>query len=267
MPRNNNCLKAKVSFRYDTLGSTNAAAVAALHGTAPPAHGDVFLSADQSAGRGQGSNRWHSSPGANLTLSVVLRPDDLAVDDLFRLSQFAALAVAGAVEGCLGGEATGAVRVKWPNDVYVGDRKIAGILVQNGLRGSRVAWSVVGIGLNVGETDFPAELKTKATSLRLLTGRTITPEAVLPELFGQLAAGYPHCLPNPPAGVSLDEAYDGLLYRKDVATDFELTATGQRFTGIIRGVDGRGRLRVEQSVGRQSRFVVGEVRLASSGRG
>lgn len=286
LSQNNNRLTPKVSFRYDTLDSTNAAAVAAIHESAPPAHGDVFLSAAQTAGRGQGTNRWHGSPGANLTLSLVIYPAHLTADRLFGLSQLAALAIVRTVTGFLPPENADRVKVKWPNDVYVGHQKIAGILVQNGLRGSKVSWSVVGIGLNVGEINFPEGLRKRATSLRLLTGDSLEPGLVMKQLFGELTGLYPNLFggvrslsPNPfPMergneavkesgaaynGINLNDEYHRLLYRKDVATDFVLTATGQRFSGIIRGVDQFGRLRVEQRVGRESLFSVGEIGLAA----
>lgn len=261
MSPNNNYLHPKVSLRYDTLGSTNAAAIAALGSDHPPAHGDVILTEEQTAGRGQGANAWHASAGDNLTLSLVVQPDHLTADRLFVLSQFTALAIATAVSDAVGNATGTAVRVKWPNDVYVGDRKIAGVLVQNGLRGGLVSWSVIGIGLNVNETDFPPALAPTAVSLRQLTGRPVDRETVLNSLLNYLGAFYPFCFPDAPTGFSLDEAYHRSLYRRGLPTEFILTATGQRFTGIIRGVDEMGRLWVEQSVGREALFVVGEISL------
>ena len=153
-------------------GSTNALAVAAVNGPAPPANGAVFVARSQTAGRGQGANTWHASPGRNISLSVVAYPGHLPLGRLFALNQVVALAVARTLRALLPPELRTGVLVKYPNDVYVNDRKIAGILIQNGLRGSRLAWSVIGIGLNVNENDFPETLRATATSLRQLTGPT-----------------------------------------------------------------------------------------------
>lgn len=260
----NNQLLPKVSYRYDTLDSTNAAALASIGSDHPPAHGDVFLADAQTAGRGQGTNHWHSSPGANLTLSLVIHPDHLTADRLFSLSQMTALAIAETVKFFVGAELADSVSVKWPNDVYVGNKKIAGILVQNGLRGSKVSWSVAGIGLNVGERNFPAKLETLATSLLLLTGQRHQNDVVRTKLFAYLTRLYNFTDSHfQPEQYNLNDAYHEHLYRKDVVSPFLLTATGQEFEGIIRGVDQFGRLRVEQKVGRESLFSVGEIKLIS----
>ena len=253
----------KVSFRYDTLDSTNAEALRQLNAQGPTATtvpaGAVFRTHAQTAGRGQGANAWHATPGDNLTLSVVLRPDHLTAARLFALVQYTGLSVAATVNAFLPPDAAATGRVKWPNDVYVGDRKIAGVLVQNGLRGSAVAWSVLGVGLNVNESTFPPELQPSAVSLKQLTGRTLDPDAVANRLYQELSTAYP--LTAPSALPRLDAAYHQLLYRKDIPTLFTLTATGQPFVGIIRGVDAAGNLRVEQSIGREAAFAVGEVRV------
>ncbi len=254
----NTPLIPKVSFKYDTLHSTNATAVSAVQQKPAPGHGDVFWADAQTAGRGQGSNSWHSSPGANLTLSVVAYPEGLFADELFHLTQLTGLSVRATVEH-FSGNKSNTVSVKWPNDVYVDDRKVAGILVQNGLRGNQVQWSVMGIGLNVNEQQFPEQLAGTATSLQLLTGRRHDLQEVAQYLFGQLSHYYG--LLSPGRTTALAAAYHDHLYRKDLSSKFLLTATGQLFKGIIRGVNDSGQLRIEQPVGRESAFSVGEVKL------
>jgi len=241
------------------LASTNAAAVAAIQSNHRPAHGDVFWAAEQTAGRGQGRNRWHSTPGANLTISIVAFPELLSADQLFSLTQITGLAVREAVQLAIGKDTLAPVTVKWPNDVYVGNRKVAGILVQNGLRGQQISWSVMGIGLNVNEVDFPGHLTGTATSLRLLTNKEHDLSAVASALFQQLSLHY-HRL-DPGHQEALAALYHQHLYRRDLPSRFELTANGQLFQGIIRGVQQNGQLRIEQPVGRESAFSVGEIRL------
>ncbi|OAV44036.1 biotin--[acetyl-CoA-carboxylase] ligase [Lewinella sp. 4G2] len=284
MKESNTRVFPKVSHHFPATGSTNDLAVAALSSPHPPAHGAVFITDDQSAGRGQGTNAWHSSPYANLTFSLVTRPSHLTVGQVFALSQVAALAVAQTVDAFLGpthrtrasaklvphhigssAQNLDGISVKWPNDVYVGKRKIAGILIQNGLRGSALDWSVIGIGLNVNETDFPSELKATATSLRALTSTTFDLGTVLKQLLTDLANQYEKMSSS--AGLALlDRNYEDRLYRRGVPSEFRHVATGKVFTGVIEGVNDRGQLVVRMAGGRASAFDLREVRLLVSSR-
>ena len=230
-----------------------------LNARAGLVHGDVILARSQVRGRGQGSNRWHASPGQNLTLSVVLEPDHLPVARLFALTQLTGLAVARTVAHFLPDDLAATVRVKWPNDVYVGDRKIAGVLVQNSLRGSVVHWSVLGIGLNVNESAFPAELRGSATALLSLTHGTRDLATVRTVLFQHLSDLYPLTIPD--ALPELDRLYHQLLYRKNAPTLFTRTAGGPAVRGRIRGVTTAGQLRVALATGEVEVFALREIRL------
>ena len=169
----------------------------------------------------------------------------MSVEGLFRLTEVAALAVVTTLADHLPPGTDPELRIKWPNDVYAGHRKIAGILIQNGLRGSRLAWSVVGIGLNVNETDFPPELSGRATSLGLLTGRTHDRGAVLRTLLLELGHHYRRTYTA--AGRSgLAADYHARLYRRDRAARFRATATGETFTATVLGVTPTGELRLRR---------------------
>lgn len=225
------------------------------------AHGEVFWAHDQTAGRGQGENAWHASPWVNLSVSIVVHPTHLPPAKLFFLNELAALSVAAVIQEFLppGPSTGGRALVKWPNDVYVGNRKIAGILIQNGLRGQELSWSVIGIGLNVNEQDFPEELKTTAVSMRQLTGREHDRALVLDRLLAHFSSFYrlldARLLP------SLDRQYHELLYRKDEPARFLHVATGREFPGVIRGVNAGGQLVITMVGGRQSAFDLQEVRF------
>ncbi|MCM1309850.1 MAG: biotin--[acetyl-CoA-carboxylase] ligase [Bacteroides sp.] len=130
------------------------------------AHGDALMALEQTAGRGQRGNTWEAEPRKNITLSLMLRPEGLPAVRQFELSEAVALGVADLVEE-LG---VGDVRVKWPNDIYVGDRKICGILIENALSGNLIGRSIAGIGLNVNQTEFRSDAPNPV-SLRQLTGR------------------------------------------------------------------------------------------------
>jgi BirA family biotin operon repressor/biotin-[acetyl-CoA-carboxylase] ligase len=136
----------------------------------------VVVADTQTAGRGRRGRLWHDEPGASLLVSIVVRPR-LAVAELPKLSLTTAVAVADAVEALTGP----IVRVKWPNDVLVGGRKIAGILLES--RAAPTPLVVVGIGLNLGQRGFSPELAATATSVRVETGRAIERETMLDDVL------------------------------------------------------------------------------------
>jgi BirA family biotin operon repressor/biotin-[acetyl-CoA-carboxylase] ligase len=145
-----------------------------------------------------------------------------------------ALAVAAVVRELIKPPVVAAVSLKWPNDVYVGDQKIAGILVQNGLRGKAIAWSVIGIGLNVNEVNFPSELTTVATSLRLLTGRQLDRQAVRGSPLRAVATPV---LPHDSGRMGqLQRDYHRQLYRLNQPGRYQRTNDNSTFFAILRGV-------------------------------
>lgn len=121
---------------------------------------------EQTAGRGQRGNSWESEPGMNLCASLLLQPDGVEAAAQFVISEAVALAVTD-VLGQLGVEA----KVKWPNDIYAGDRKICGILIENSLLGSRILKSVAGVGVNINQTRFVSDAPNPV-SVAQITGRT-----------------------------------------------------------------------------------------------
>ena len=141
--------------------------------------GDVFTADYQTAGRGRLDHKWLSPPGTNLMMSVVLSVDGLAPEQAATLPLVAGLAVAKAISRLMVGDQdlrrkTEAVKLKWPNDVLVGGKKIAGILCER--NGDNV---IVGIGVNVGQTEFDREIADRATSLALVADVSRLPSPVL----------------------------------------------------------------------------------------
>ncbi len=151
-----------------------------------PLEGTVVVADEQTGGRGQRQNAWVSTPYLNLTCSYILRPVFLAAKDQFLLSAVAALAVADAVCHLIGDDK--AIRIKWPNDILVNGKKIAGILIENTLRGARLETSIVGVGLNVNQIEYPEEYN--ATSVRNVIGGKTKLPAVLDTLSGKLERHY-----------------------------------------------------------------------------
>jgi len=166
---------------FDTIESTNKMA-AELLSLSKVQHGAVILAREQTAGRGQRGRTWTSQPGLDLTASVVLRPRALRAEDQFILGKMAALAVAEVTRRLVPAN----VRIKWPNDVLVERKKIAGILIKNDIVGELVQSSVLGIGINANSSSFPEELT--ATSVLLETGSMVD----LNELLAQLCTALDH---------------------------------------------------------------------------
>ena len=143
-------------------------------------HGDVFAADYQTAGRGRLDHRWESARGLNLMFSAVFGVSGVAPQEVATFPLVAGLAIAEAVEG-LCPELAGRVAVKWPNDVLVDGRKLAGILCER--NGDCV---IAGVGLNVNQRDFPEEITARATSLSLLCGRDFDRTGVLDALVKAL---------------------------------------------------------------------------------
>ena len=212
----------------------------------------VIAAVSQTAGRGQRGNRWVSAPGDNLTFSFILKPSGLPAREVMAITCLATLAVRDTLR-----EAGVPAVVKWPNDIYVGNRKICGMLVENGLAGPDIAWSVVGIGINLNQTEFPGEVMN-ATSLRRLTGRTYEPVPFLENLCRRLEAILPD-LASKEGRDGLRAAYEQDLFRKDSPAAYRDLTTGEEFTGIIRGITPEGLLRVEKAEGPEKVFGFKEI--------
>jgi len=138
--------------------------------------GTIVITEFQTAGRGTDGSLWESERGRNLTFSFVLYPHFLAIEAQFYLNKVISLGLYDVVNELIAGDAP--VRIKWPNDVYAGDRKIAGMLIQNGVKGSQFEYSVIGIGLNVNQEKFHGD-SANPVSLKMITGRDFSLEEIL----------------------------------------------------------------------------------------
>ncbi len=216
---------------FDELGSTNdEAAVGCYSG------GDIIVAERQTQGRGQRGHTWISGVGQNLTFSLVVEPGDLKLREQFIISQITALALCDVMQ-TYGIKA----RIKWTNDIYVGDRKIVGILIENRVVGAHVARSVVGIGVNVNQTEFDSSLPNP-TSMALESGAELEREEVLrvfemafAERFATFESG---------DWETLRAEYNALLYRKGELHNFR-AAEGEVRRGAIQKVESAGELVIE----------------------
>ena len=145
----------------------------------------VVSALEQTKGRGQRGNRWSSQPGENLTFSLVVKDFRIKANEQSAISQATALSLVDLLS-----RHEIKARIKWPNDIYAGDEKICGILIENSLKGSEIDWSIIGIGLNVNQTAFPEDLPNP-TSMKLCTGNSnpYNTREILEEFMG-IFTGY-----------------------------------------------------------------------------
>src|ERR1019366_7130206 len=153
-----------------SVDSTNSYASELLHQITPP-DGTLIYTFNQQNGRGQRGNVWDSEPNKNGTLSYILYPAFLQADKQFLLNKITSLALSDLMSEILeGSDKSKEIKIKWPNDIYVGNKKIAGILIENTLRENTIKSTIIGIGININQTTFKAN--RNATSLTLLTNTT-----------------------------------------------------------------------------------------------
>ncbi len=222
-----------------TVTSTNDHALKLLERERPP-EGTVVQALEQTGGRGMGGTRWSSERGKNLTLSVILYPVFLLPRQQFRLTQ----AIALAARDCVAQAAPGAhATIKWPNDILLEGRKVAGILPESKISGSSIVASVVGIGLNVNQTAFPQGLE-RAVSLALSTGVAHDLETVLLALMEHIQRRYEQLKSRPE---EIDPSYRARL--QGLGVELPYRTQGGDARGTIVGVDEEGRLLVRGSDG------------------
>jgi BirA family biotin operon repressor/biotin-[acetyl-CoA-carboxylase] ligase len=196
--------------------------------------GLVVVAKNQVHGKGQRGNTWESENGKNLTFSVLLKPN-LPIDEQFLLSQTVALGI----YDFLIAKNIEQVAIKWPNDIYVGSQKIAGILIENTLTANKIATCIIGIGLNVNQTKFSPTIH--ATSLALLTEKEFEMESLLPELLKYLEARYLQLKAGKTTLIKHEYLTVLLGYQKPL----HYLVNNQRVTGIIKGISPIGKLQVE----------------------
>ena len=239
-------------YRFDTLGSSNDEACKPQY-----VEGDIILAQCQTAGRGQRGHTWESREGENLTFSLLLEPLFLSPSEQFLISECVALGVCDALLH-YGIEA----QIKWTNDIYIGDRKLAGILIEHKLQGSALARTVAGIGLNVNQKAFSDDLPNPI-SMAQATGREFDREEVLQTVATSLMARYEQLREGGAKDLQAD--YHQRLYRLGQEHCYALP-DGSRFRGIIRGVEPTGALRIENERGELLSFLFKEVEFVIQGR-
>lgn len=209
--------------------------------------GTLVLAEEQTAGRGRFQRTWVSPAGKNLYFTLILRPEA----QRFRsLSIGAALAICQAVEEIAGLEP----RIKWPNDVRVGERKLAGILIEGETSGQTPRYALVGIGVNVNyDVEEAQEIAAIATSLKRELGREMDRELLLAAVLNRFERLYHE------ATGSVLEAWRARL--ETLGRRVRVALAGETYEGLATGVDGSGNLLLELEDGRTLTLEAGEVTL------
>ena len=241
---------------FDSIDSTNRVALELARSGAE--HGTTVVAEGQTAGRGRLGRAFFSPPYRNLYTSIVLRPR-LATAQAPTWILAAAVAVADAIDATVG--TAGPAEIKWPNDVLLGGLKTSGILMELGAEASRVAFLVLGIGvnLNVDRAEFPEEFRALATSLAAHTGHRIDRTAFARCLYNRLESTLDACAQGGFAAVRPDfEARFRMPGRRVRVVDLD----GSVLAGRALGIDADGALRVRRDDGQEVRVVAGDVTLA-----
>lgn len=217
-------------IRFDVLDSTNNYA-ANLIKASNPEEGVVILTNWQSAGKGQRGNVWQANASENLTLSVILKPE-IRVRNSFQLNVVMSLAVLDTLKE-FGLDAI----IKWPNDIYVGNEKIAGILIENSISGDRIKYSILGLGLNVNQISFH---QVNATSIAKCTGKNIELKAVEELILNHLKRSYLRLKMGQYATLK-NEYYRNMLGFQEIRSYEDVSGI---FDGVILGFDEQGNLKI-----------------------
>ena len=195
-------------------------------------HGTVIMADVQTNGRGQRGTTWQSQPNQNLTASIFLEFTNFPVTKQVSINHWITLGIRGALEK-MGLPA----KIKWPNDIYVNDQKICGILVENTIGMSGIKHSVIGFGLNVNQIDFESD---KATSVHLLKGEQVEVRNVLDHILIELNKYYPFLLETQ---LYLRNEFHTHLWKINEKVSFR--EVDELKTGIIRGTNDIGQLEME----------------------
>lgn len=234
-------------IRLEETESTNTF----LRGLGPSSGEDMVVAVAeyQTAGRGQGSNKWESEPGRNLLFSIRTRPRGVPADRSFALSMAGALALKDTLDGYAAD-----VTLKWPNDVYWRDRKISGTLIETAIGGRYIKDCIYGVGINVNQRVFRSGAPNPV-SLCEVVGRELSKEELLDRVLGSFERRYAMVLRGEYGCLAAD--YDAALYRRRGIHPF--SDDSGRFMAEIVGVEADGRLVLRDDGGCGRKYAFKEI--------
>ncbi|MCQ2296536.1 MAG: biotin--[acetyl-CoA-carboxylase] ligase [Bacteroidales bacterium] len=225
---------------FDSLPSTNQ--YCELLDLSQTEEFSVIYARQQTAGIGQRGNCWDSQPDKNLTFSLILKPSFLPAAEQYMLTKVVSLGITDCLQSLIPGG--NIIKIKWPNDIYINDHKVCGILISNKLSRTHLSASIVGIGLNVNQTEFPSWVPNPI-SLKQITGEELFLRPLLENIVQAIQTRYRQ-LPTNPA--ILDQEYLSRLLRLHQPARY--LYHGEAITATIQGVNQYGHLLLTTSEGR-----------------
>lgn len=236
-------------LEFDELESTNSRAAELARSLDAPT---MIVATKQTAGRGQRGNSWESEPGKNLTFSVLARLKDFPAKRQFAISEATALAIADAL-GDFGIDA----RVKWPNDIYVGDKKICGILIEHSLMGSTLQHSIIGAGINVNQREFVSSAPNPVSMMQILGSETSLLE-IRSKVASRLEAALSR-IADESGRLKVHREFLRRLWRGEGFHPFVDKATGARFEARIAEIQPDGPLILQLPDGSMKSYLFKQV--------
>jgi BirA family biotin operon repressor/biotin-[acetyl-CoA-carboxylase] ligase len=250
------------SIRLDRTDSTNSYLTRISSERKLP-EGTVVIADCQEKGRGQRGTFWESEPGKNLTFSLLLYPSFLKPDEQFRLSKAVAVSVAEFIRQFASsgtdtkpdpGFHKDKVKVKWPNDIYIGNKKVAGILIENSVNGNFIGHSVIGIGVNINQDRFSSDLQNPS-SLKIAAGKEFDLYECFENLCSCIESNY--LLLKQAGSSKIDVEYLNSMFRLDEWASYKYM--GKTITAKINGITKIGKLILEKENGELLECEVKEV--------
>ena len=235
---------------FDTLDSTNSEALRNLDASSDM---DVYAALFQSAGRGQRGNKWESGSGMNMTFSIVFKPDHILASEQFIISRIASL---GVVEYLARRRVD--AKIKWPNDIYVNERKICGMLIENSILSDKVSASIAGIGVNINQRLFHSDAPNPTSLILERGGEELNVKEELDLLVKIIFDLYRATIDGT---TDLKQEYHNRLYRLGIKSRFFDVAEDAEFDGTIIGLDDVACLVVEREDGAIKNYAFKEVRI------
>lgn len=215
-------------------------------------HGTVVTAYEQTAGRGQRGNHWESEPGKNLTFSILLRPEHIDVRSQYTISEAVAVSITEMLKGYV--PDSNRLSIKWPNDIYYGDKKICGILIENTLTGNRIDRAIAGIGININQAAFLSDAPNPV-SLKQLSGQEYDTDQLLSEVITLILSNMTLSESRP---AEMHARYRSILWRRDGYHPY-MTPGGEVFEARIVDIAPTGHLTLARRDETQSTYAFKEV--------
>lgn len=240
-------------IHLDNIDSTNNYANLLIQ-TKRQLHGVAIFAKYQTAGKGQKGNFWESKYGENLTFSLILEPEELVIPKQFLISQAISLGICDYLQN----KTDHNVKIKWPNDIYVENNKICGILIETKWMGEYIKNAIAGIGININQEHFESDAPNPI-SLFNITDKKYMLEEVERNLLDSLEKRWEQMEQDPE---QINNDYHDMLYLKDLWANFQ--DSGETFSGMIIGVNEIGQLHIQKKDTSDHFYNFKEVKLLSS---